>query len=691
MKTESTPPKAPPTPPKAASTSPSAPSVVLGDDAPRAKKTSVGPVRTRAAPSKTFVCRGFGDCSMVFSRSEHLARHVRKHTGERPFACHCGKQFSRLDNLRQHAQTVHSDKVELNERMMRDLTSLHTALAASSHRNLPRLSPSQPAPAPVSRSQPSTPSDPHPPGVVPSMAYDYPEPFLQSFRADQPFRPFYPHFQPPAELHPHAAGRHGIGRFLAANGPPGGPLERTDPRRERDGLDRERTVDDGGGSKPFTSGGSAGGGLPPISTLIPREPQPLFPPAPPRPATAGGLSWPPGRPAWQAAARPATAAAPLGFGSAAPSRPGTSNGLALDRGDVFAFEPPALAAPRYRDDDPDDPYALPFGLRPGTAPAASFDRAGRGREWERERSWHRRDQSAERRHDARYEHGRPRLPLGTDPDRLAPIGHAPPSPRDPDTSLALGRRGSGGLSGDDRELGLLSPGPGGYDSPFSWHPPGLAPRKRSYDFGPGDAPGSDSRPSSRRLTLMELCSADPTDDHPAPLGLSPNGKSSLERGREPPSVPRPATVGGGDGPGLPGIASFGPIRDRPGPLSLGPAPPVYIDGSLPRDDSLPPPPSPPATAVGQRDDDGNDASAAAGHPGRVPQCLLDRRDAPTSGSDSESDDRFQRGAGLSNPALGPSPSPAHWRGGECERLRGQVRTPISPPPTAIGVRASPAA
>lgn len=25
----------------------------------------------------------------------------RKHTGERPFACHCGKQFSRLDNLRQ--------------------------------------------------------------------------------------------------------------------------------------------------------------------------------------------------------------------------------------------------------------------------------------------------------------------------------------------------------------------------------------------------------------------------------------------------------------------------------------------------------------------------------------------------------------------------------------------------------------
>ncbi|KAJ7720667.1 hypothetical protein DFH07DRAFT_304931 [Mycena maculata] len=56
----------------------------------------------------------------------------RKHTGERPFACHCAKQFSRLDNLRQHAQTVHSapeDKPR-NEAMMRALASINASMMA---------------------------------------------------------------------------------------------------------------------------------------------------------------------------------------------------------------------------------------------------------------------------------------------------------------------------------------------------------------------------------------------------------------------------------------------------------------------------------------------------------------------------------------------------------------------------------
>ena len=53
------------------------------------------------APCKTYTV-GFDsrNCSTV-------ADDPRKHTGERPFQCHCSRRFSRLDNLRQHAQTVH--------------------------------------------------------------------------------------------------------------------------------------------------------------------------------------------------------------------------------------------------------------------------------------------------------------------------------------------------------------------------------------------------------------------------------------------------------------------------------------------------------------------------------------------------------------------------------------------------------
>ncbi|KAI6453845.1 hypothetical protein MCOR17_009184 [Pyricularia oryzae] len=57
--------------------------------------------------SQRFYCTDYPPCNLSFTRSEHLARHIRKHTGERPFMCHCTRRFSRLDNLRQHAQTVH--------------------------------------------------------------------------------------------------------------------------------------------------------------------------------------------------------------------------------------------------------------------------------------------------------------------------------------------------------------------------------------------------------------------------------------------------------------------------------------------------------------------------------------------------------------------------------------------------------
>ncbi|KAG0231272.1 hypothetical protein BGW42_000326 [Actinomortierella wolfii] len=65
-------------------------------------------VTIKGAKGKLFQCTGFGDCRMVFTRSEHLARHARKHTGEKPFKCvveGCNRMFSRFDNMVQHTQT----------------------------------------------------------------------------------------------------------------------------------------------------------------------------------------------------------------------------------------------------------------------------------------------------------------------------------------------------------------------------------------------------------------------------------------------------------------------------------------------------------------------------------------------------------------------------------------------------------
>ncbi|GKT79214.1 C2H2 transcription factor [Colletotrichum tofieldiae] len=90
-----------------------------GDDDGASDDDSVNADGTRSSKKKKsqrFYCTDYPPCNLSFTRSEHLARHIRrkmvanrprKHTGERPFQCHCSRRFSRLDNLRQHAQTVH--------------------------------------------------------------------------------------------------------------------------------------------------------------------------------------------------------------------------------------------------------------------------------------------------------------------------------------------------------------------------------------------------------------------------------------------------------------------------------------------------------------------------------------------------------------------------------------------------------
>ncbi|KAF2205225.1 STE-domain-containing protein [Delitschia confertaspora ATCC 74209] len=56
-------------------------------------------------PQKSHSCP-IPSCGRMFKRLEHLKRHVRTHTQERPYVCSlCNKAFSRSDNLAQHRRT----------------------------------------------------------------------------------------------------------------------------------------------------------------------------------------------------------------------------------------------------------------------------------------------------------------------------------------------------------------------------------------------------------------------------------------------------------------------------------------------------------------------------------------------------------------------------------------------------------